>query len=120
MTILHDVRRAAETMPHDRGCVKVEAHYRSETWIHGVCKCRRADLLTTLDAAEKHLREMVLRLLDEGKRKQRLPTGQEITVHNVEKVCTAHDHLAAFLNADEPKGGDAECSSDVNTTSKGD
>ena len=51
----HDLRRAAEVQGHDTNC-DVNDHWQDKP-----CNCGHVVWLTTLDAAEAHLREMAER-----------------------------------------------------------
>ena len=86
---IHDLRRAAEAMPHwDRCWFRV--HRKEED-----CQCGRRKLLATLDAVEAHLREMVLHPLGDGYCKS---AGMTNAIYDDQYVNFAHGHLAAFLN----------------------
>ena len=88
MTTLSDLRRAAEAMPHEYLVNRCPALKGRE------CDCARKDLLDVLDAAEQHLREMVLEFLDDVLFK----TNVE---YDFQSVNFAHGHLTAFLNDEQ-------------------
>ena len=92
MTTIHDLRRDAESVAHDEWC-----EHHDKNWCTGTPLCKRAVLLATLDAVEKHLREMVLQPLDDGWHGPE--QGGDISeLYDMQAVNFAHGHLAAFLS----------------------
>ena len=88
MTTIHDLRQVAEAMPHSRRPWCLSREYNIPEYAEKNCNCPRATLLTTLDAAEKHLREMVLGRLRDS-----------MVVSGINAHYAASDKALAALNA---------------------
>ena len=98
MTTIHDLRRAANERGHHDDCrawVTPSGDYPDDN----ECDCGQTELLTTLDAAEKHLPGLVFKIALECHTRGRMWGKEGMTKEAMEELeCYINRELTAFLN----------------------